>query len=690
MAVLSFSCPECGKPLKLTSPLASGKRTRCPHCQHTFVPRHDSPQATLDVPAGTQDKIQATPACTLSLEGNVPVPGKASTLSLPPDTRCGPKPIPPETLDDLSSQEQPTALPEGTPERIGRFLIRRALGEGAFGIVYQAHDPQLDRLVALKVAKLGRGDADQRVKRFMREAKAAANLRHPHIVPVYEYGQDGEQFYIASAFIQGHTLAEEMKNCLAATPQGSATSIPFDRTARIVRAMAEALAYAHSQGIIHRDVKPLNTMLDDKDQPLIMDFGLAAREDDEKLNREGAAMGTAAYMAPGQAEGNAVAASDQYSLGCTLYEMLTGQTPFSGPWDVQIFNHLHTEPSSPRKVNGTVPRDLETISLKCLAKRPGERYGTCQELADDLRRFSEGEPIQARRIGLLERAGKWCRKNPLSAGLVGAVAASLVLGTGIAWSLAGWALQEAGEAKYQTKLAKDNETFAKDNLLKALINENLAKENEVKTKEALADVKKQKKMADDNYNLSEWRFYATNIALAKEAWQDNNFVLAQHYLDQSRWDFRGWEHDYLWTQLKNRQTILQGHMDYVTSIAFSPDGQRIASGSWDNTLKVWDAASGQATLTLRGHTGVVSSVAFSPDGKRIVSGSEDNTLKVWDAASGQATLTLRGHTDAVSSVAFSPDGQRIVGGSRDNTLKVWPLEKFEKRNSKIQESKKEE
>ena len=179
------------------------------------------------------------------------------------------------------------------------------------------------------------------------------------------------------------------------------------------------------------------------------------------------------------------------------------------------------------------------------------------------------------------------------------------------------------------------------------------------------------KEAERQRDRAERQLYASQINLAQTEWQYGTPSVAWHHLDACRWDLRGWEHDYLFTLFNKNQRTFYGHTGGVLSVAFSPDGKRIVSGSEDQTLKVWDATTGQETLTLKGHTGAVQSVAFSPDGKRIVSGSDDQTLKVWDATTGQETLTLKGHTGAVQSVAFSPDGKRIVSGSDDQTLKVW-------------------
>lgn len=286
----------------------------------------------------------------------------------------------------------------------------------------------------------------KRVERFLREAKAAAQLRHPHIVPVHDAGKDGALYYIAAAFINGRTLeaATETKR------------LDCHRAAQIVRSLAEALAYSHALGIVHRDVKPANVMLDEKGQPLLMDFGLAARADEsEKLTQDGAIMGTPAYLAPEQGKAQqreAKPASDQYSLGVLLYELLCGETPFAGTPEIVIFNHMNMEPKPPRQVNPRVPRDLETICLKCLEKDPARRYADCQALADDLRRWLESEPIQARPLGAAERAVRWCPRYPALAGLTAAFILLLVVGTVVSSFFAIEAAHRSREARTTREL----------------------------------------------------------------------------------------------------------------------------------------------------------------------------------------------------------------------------------------------
>jgi serine/threonine protein kinase len=274
------------------------------------------------------------------------------------------------------------------PPQVGRFVIRARLGAGAFATVYRAYDPQLDRDVALKVPYPGTLDSLRRIERFLGEARAAARLRHPHIVPVYDAGCDGPWHYIASAFIEGKTLA-------GLIDEGP---IHFHRGAEIVRQLAEALAYAHKLGIVHRDVKPANILIDEQGQPCLTDFGLAFHRDaGGQMTPTGTILGTPSYMAPEQAGGklgDPLPASDQYSLGAILYELLCGVPPFAGPPPIVIYNAVYQEPVPPRQRNPQAPVELERICLTALAKRPEDRYASCKALADALQQWREGLAVE--------------------------------------------------------------------------------------------------------------------------------------------------------------------------------------------------------------------------------------------------------------------------------------------------------
>src|SRR5262249_31540133 len=464
--------------------------------------------------------------------------------------------------------------PPGEPRKLGRFELIAKVGAGAFGTVYKARDPELERVVAIKVPRAGGLARAEDLERFLREARSVARLRHPGIVPVHAVGQQDGLPYLVSDFVPGIPLGEHL----------SSHRPPAREAAALIAAVADALQYAHEQGVVHRDIKPSNILLGDDGRPHLTDFGLAKCEAGEvTMTLEGQVLGTPAYMSPEQASGEAHRVdgrSDVYSLGVILYQMLSGELPFRGTARMLLDQVLHGEPRSPRSLNDRLPRDLETICLKCLQKEPGRRYADAAALAEDLRRFLTGRPIQARPVGRTERLGRGGRRNPLVASLVAAL--FLVLAAGLAGATSQWLRAEAKASA-----------------------------------EALA-----KQVAADRAEELEINLYYERIASAKHELVRRIGSRADELLDQCPRHLRGWEWHYL-KRLPFANFPARHHDTLVIRVAFSPDGSQLASGDLDGNVKIWDARTGDELRTLHAHDRQIWALAFSPDG-RLATGSQED------------------------------------------------------------------
>jgi WD40 repeat protein/serine/threonine protein kinase len=618
--------------------------------------------------------------------------------------------------------------------QLGDFRILREVGRGGMGVVYEAEQESLGRRVALKVLPGQAGQDPRLLARFRRECRAAAQLHHTNIVPVFEVGEwragegSAPVHYYAMQFIPGQALDQVLQElqCLRSTGPGPVTqALPADaglvtrslwtgqfqparedppppqadaleapaaetepvaldatlssidsnyrlycrKVARLGLQVAEALAYAHGRGIIHRDIKPANLLLDSTGVLWVSDFGLVKTQD-PALTDTGDLVGTLRYMAPERFRGECDARADVYALGLTLYELLVLRPAFDGQDRMQLVDQIGSqEPPRLRVIDPRIPRDLETILMKAIEKEPRRRYPSAEALASDLRRFLADEPIQARRIGPLERLWRWGRRNPLVAGLSAAVL--LVALGGFLGVLGQWQAAVAHQ-----KVAEENAKQAWENEREANKQRDDARDFAEQLRATQAELKN--------------TLYAAHMNLAQHAWAANNVGLARELLEKYRpklgeSDLRNFEWRYLYRLCHPDLLTLQGHTGEVTSVVFSPDGKRLATAtgllSDRGEVKVWDAQTGQELLSIQD---AGPNVAFSPDGKRLASGDGMRALppapgvvKVWDAQTGQELLPLKGHRTSVASVAFSPDGKYLASAAanrlraRGGEVKVW-------------------
>ncbi|WP_165073584.1 protein kinase domain-containing protein [Paludisphaera rhizosphaerae] len=570
-------------------------------------------------------------------------------------------------------------------DRLGEFRILGEVGRGGMGVVYEAIQESLGRYVALKVLPMHVRIDEVQMERFQLEARSAARLHHTHIVPVYGIGQCDGVHYYAMQFIHGcglDAVINDLRRLLPAAPaakpvsadaptvgdtdrsraaarslltgrnvdgdvsadfrvdaardgrststrgkDGSALSGQTEpgyhrRVARIGMQVAEALAHAHGQGILHRDIKPSNLLLDAEGEIWVTDFGLAKVEGSDGLTRTGDIVGTLRYMAPERFEGWSDPRSDVYGLGMTLYELLTLRPAHQAATRARLIEKVLHEPAPPpRKADPTIPRDLETIVLKAIAKEPAERYPTAQSLADDLENFLIGKPIQARRVGSLERVWRWCKRNPAAAGMIGVSGIALL-------TLVGLGVALAYQSRLQAAYAAKDEAFARERTF----------------------------------------LYENRVLFADRELNDNTPHRAEQMLDECPPERRDWEWNYLKRQCHAELMIIQAHQTRIEALAISPDGRWIASGANpDKRLRVWNAETGREHWTLPAHLHDIFSVAFSPDSSRIASTGGKLTLidrvQVHEVATGRNVLSIPLETGGASSVAFSPDGLRIAVAS---------------------------
>ena len=622
-------------------------------------------------------------------------------------------------------------------KRLGKFQLLERLGLGAFGAVWKARDTELDRIVALKIPHNGLLTAAEERERFQREARAAAQLRHPNIVTVYEVAALEGLPAIVSEFAPGISLQDLLE----------ARRLTFPQTAALIVQLADALEYAHSLGVVHRDVKPANVMLlrepesenfaskpaselAEIGKPMLLDFGLALRDAGETtMTVDGHILGTPAYLSPEQAAGRSHRAdrrSDVYSLGVVMYQLLTGELPFRGSKLTLLDQVLHQEPNTPRTIDSKVPRDLETICLKCLRKEAGNRYPTALELAEDIRRFQRGEPVQARQIGRPERCWRWCRRNPRLAALFASVAALLLviaIGSSVGMVQFRLALLES-EVNRDRAVGAEND--ARDKLWGAYLSQAQALRMSQRRgqcfdslqaiREALALPLPAGRSLDELRNeaaaalalpdvqvVSElivpptpWialdgdlRCYATSDALGNVCVRrvaDNGeiarFPRAENKIEPilspngqmlALRDTRTNRLEVWRLGEKAPELIYEQANVAQSATCFSPDSQLLAYSKVDGFIRLVTLGKPQVTSGWQEKEPSPTGTSFSPDSRSLLYWTRvdlSGTIHVRDVLTGNVKARLP-HPHLVNSVAWHPTGQLIATCCDDHQIRLW-------------------
>lgn len=597
--------------------------------------------------------------------------------------------VAPEEPDVTGSAE--AAVGETTvadSDRIGGYRLVREIGRGGMGVVYEAEQVALGRRVALKLLPRSAAPTGPGLARFRFEAKAAARLHHSNIVPVYEVGDEAAVCFYAMQYIDGQPLDRVLDELrllraegaespylgasvvLTATGEGSAEgqrTTYWRSVAEIGLQVAEALDYAHREGILHRDIKPSNLLLDVEGRVWVTDFGLAKfaagaasfepaaaapvpenGAGGNDLTRTGDLVGTLRYMAPERFRGQSDPRSDVYSLGLTLYEFLALQPAFAAADRLELLRQIsHAEPPPLPKIAPTIPRDLVTIVAKAIEKDPGRRYASAAELAADLRRFLADQPIRARHVSAWERTCRWCRRNPAVASLTAAVLFLTLFTTTVGF----------GAVLWQKDVAVRNEQEA-----------NRKRDEMINLNARLYAAQEQLRQT----------LYAAQLQLAQNAFNTPGGLprtlelLEQQRPRQGEADLRGFEWRYLFDRCNPERRILRGHAKSVEEVAYTQDGTRLASLAEDGMLTLWDVPSGREIWNSHDTGLVVQKFALSPDGRRLAlagnptgapPGPLTALLRILDL---QRQARIRDITPAapmrIFALQFSADGQRLVGG----------------------------
>lgn len=525
--------------------------------------------------------------------------------------------------------------PENDPERwLLHFQIQEKIGKGAFGSVWKAYDSRLDRTVAIKIPRKER-IAKSGGELFLREARAAAQLKHPNIVPVFEVGKKGEIYYIVSDYIEGVGLDEWMRD-----------HRPTARDSAVMMAkIADALHHAHANGVVHRDMKPTNVLIDAAGEPHIMDFGLAKRSNEESTRSEaGRLIGTPLYMAPEQARGESTAIdarTDIYALGVVFFELLTGEPPFHGAMRALLDQILYEEVPNPRRLDRTIPRDLETICLKCLNKNRKRRYQSASEVAADLKRWLNHEPIEARANAGWEKWLRWSQRNRLAAGLSALLIAVTFLGV-----LTGY--MQSRKARAAVEIA-DAAKYERDRLL--------------------ADNVDARKEADAAAAAGKVEKYASNFLLAQQCFQLGDAHATHALLEARAKDERDWEWHWLTRQTTAKHTTIE-LPSTVRDLAYSPRGVRAAVLGEHGSIAIVDVVSAKIVQTIDLKNDLATALEWCAAGERIAVALAKEVALI-DPATGRDAGRLACGNDNVETLSAEATGPLLLVCSNRVKLQLW-------------------